>query len=549
MLAPGSYAEIRRRFSWQVPAAFNIGVAVCDRWATNENKPALIYEDPAGDVQTFSFDDLKLLTDRLANVFVAHGIKRGDRVGILLPQRPETALSHIAIYKMGAVALPLFTQFGPEALEHRLRDSGAKAPVTDGENLPKVEAIASSLPDLQHIFVVERENGAHADFWESVQRASPNFTLVGTASEDPALIIYTSGTTGKPKGALHGHRVLLGHIPGVQFPHEFFPQPGDKFWTPADWAWAGGLLDALLPSLYFGIPVVAHRARKFDPEHAFHFIAKHKVRNAFIPPTALKLMRQITNPARYDHVMRSIGSGGEALGEDTLRWCRETFGFDVNEFYGQTEANLLVGNCSSVFPIRPGSMGRAIPGHDVEIVSPQGEVLPDGETGVIAVRRPDPVMFIEYWRQPEATAAKFAGDWCLTGDIGIKDEAGYFWYKGREDDLIGSGGYRIGPTDIEDCILAHPAVLLVAVVGVPDAIRGEIVKAFIVPRPGIAAGPTLADEIQGLVRDRLAAYQYPRAVEFVDSLPMTATGKIMRRMLRERAASVGEAQPSRVAEG
>ena len=540
MLAPGSYAEIRSRFVWHVPAMFNIGVAVCDQWAMGDNKPALIYEDPSGNVQTFSFDELKALTNRLANVFVAHGIKRGERVGILLPQRPETALAHIAIYKMGAVALPLFTQFGPDALEHRLRDSGAKALVTDGENLPKIEAIASSLPELQHIFVVEGESGAHADFWAALQRASPNFAPVDTTSEHPALIIYTSGTTGKPKGALHGHRVLLGHIPGVQFPHEFFPQPGDRFWTPADWAWAGGLLDALLPSLYFGIPVVAHRARKFDPEHAFHFIAKHKVRNAFMPPTALKLMRQVKNPTRYDYAMRSIGSGGEALGEDTLNWCRETFGFDVNEFYGQTEANLLVGNCSLVFPIRPGSMGRAIPGHDVEVVSPQGEVLPEGETGIIAVRRPDPVMFIEYWRQPEATSAKFAGDWCLTGDIGIKDEDGYFWYKGREDDLIGSGGYRIGPTDIEDCILAHPAVLLVAVVGMPDPIRGEIVKAFVVPRPGTDAGPKLADEIQAFVRDRLAAYQYPRAVEFVDSLPMTATGKIMRRKLRERATNAGE---------
>ena len=541
MLAPGSYAEICNRFVWQVPARFNIGVAVCDRWATDEKKPALLYEDATGNVRTFSFDELKVFTDRLANVFVAHGIKRGDRVGILLPQRPEAALSHIAIYKMGAVALPLFTQFGTEALEHRLRDCGARALVTDGENLPKIEAIASSLPELQHIFVVEPENGAHADFWAAIQRASSNFTAVDTTSEDPALIIYTSGTTGKPKGALHGHRVLLGHIPGVQFPHEFFPQPGDKFWTPADWAWAGGLLDVLLPSLYFGIPVVAHRARKFDPEHAFHFIAKHKVRNAFMPPTALKLMRQVTNPRRHNYVMRSIGSGGEALGEDILNWCRETFGSDVNEFYGQTEANLLVGNCSSVFSIRPGSMGRAIPGHDVKIVSPQGVVLPDGEIGVIAVRRPDPVMFIEYWRQPQATAAKFAGDWCLTGDIGVKDEGGYFWYKGREDDLIGSGGYRIGPTDIEDCILGHPAVLLVAVVGVPDPIRGQIVKAFIVPRPGTAAGPKLADEIQAFVRDRLAAYQYPRAVEFVDSLPMTATGKIMRRKLREGAMNVGKA--------
>ena len=307
-----------------MPAKFNIGVAVCDRWATGESRPALIYEDPAGNVRTFSFDELKALTDCLANVLAARGIERGDRVGILLPQCPETLLSHIAIYKMGAVALPLFTQFGPEALEHRLQHSAARALVTDGENLPKIDAIRSSLPELRYILVVDRENGANTDFWAALERASPNFTAVDTASEEPALVIYTSGTTGKPKGALHAHRVLLGHVPGVQFPHEFFPQPGDKFWTPADWAWAGGLLDVLLPSLYFGIPVVAHRARKFDPEHAFHFIAKHKVRNAFMPPTALKLMRQVENPrTRYDYAMRSIGSGGEALGEDILDWCRD----------------------------------------------------------------------------------------------------------------------------------------------------------------------------------------------------------------------------------
>ncbi len=541
MLAPGSYARICSEFRWQMPNQFNIGIAVCDRWATGEGRPALIYEDTSNNVRTISFDELKEITDRLANVLVSREIGQRDRVGILLPQRPETAVSHIAIYKMGAVALPLFTQFGPDALEHRLAHSGARALITDRENLPKIDAIRSSLPDLKDILVVDRDTAGHIDFWAALDRASPNFTAVNTLSEDPALVIYTSGTTGKPKGALHAHRVLIGHIPGVQFPHEFFPQPGDKFWTPADWAWGGGLLDVLLPSLYFGIPVVAHRARKFDPDHAFHFIAKHQVRNAFMPPTALKLMRQVESPrARYDYAMRSIGSGGEALGEDILEWCRETFGFNVNEFYGQTEANLLVGNCNSVFPIRPGSMGKGFPGHEVEVVSAAGEVLPSGEAGIIAVRRPDPVMFIEYWRQPEATAAKFAGDWCLTGDIGIKDEGGYFWYKGREDDLISSGGYRIGPTDIEDCILSHPAVLLVAVVGAPDPIRGEIVKAFIVPRPGNSPGPELASEIQAFVRDRLAAYQYPRAVEFVDSLPMTATGKIMRRELRAGAIDAGK---------
>jgi acetyl-CoA synthetase len=373
----------------------------------------------------------------------------------------------------------------------------------------------------------------HVDLNFEMAKASDALTPRDTRAEDPALIIYTSGTTGKPKGALHAHRVLLGHLPGVQLPQEFFPQPGDLFWTPADWAWAGGLLDVLLPSLFFGVPVLAARAKKFDPEAAFALMARHKVRNAFLPPTALKLMRQVEKPQRLGYAMRSIGTGGETLGADMLAWGRATFGFDLNEFYGQTEANLIVSNCASLFPVVPGSMGRAVPGHRVGVISPEGEELPAGELGLIAVARPDPVMMLEYWRQPEATAAKFIGDWFATGDTGARDAEGYFWFQGRDDDIISSGSYRIGPGDIEDCIIRHPAVLMVAVVGSPDPVRTEVVKAFILPKTGIAPSDALAAEIQGFVRERLAAYQYPREIEFVTQLPMTATGKIMRKTLRD----------------
>ncbi len=530
----GSYDETVARFVWQVPERFNIGVACCDRHADGTNRPALVYEDEAG-VATVSFDALKRQSNRLANLLVAQGVRPGDRVGILLPQRPETAIAHLAIYKLGAIALPLFTQFGPDALEHRLQHSGASLLITDGENLPKIDAIRDALPELRRLLVIGGHG--HPDLDAEMAKASDAFSPRETDAEDPALIIYTSGTTGKPKGALHAHRVLLGHLPGVQLPQEFFPQPGDLFWTPADWAWAGGLLDVLLPSLYFGVPVLASRARKFDPEAAFDLMARHRVRNAFLPPTALKLMRQVANPRRPGFAMRSVGTGGETLGADMLAWGRDSFGFDLNEFYGQTEANLIVSNCAGLFPVVPGSMGRAVPGHKVAVISADGEILPAGEQGLIAVARPDPVMMLEYWHQPEATAAKFIGDWFVTGDTGHCDEQGYFWFQGRDDDIISSGSYRIGPGDIEDCIIRHPAVLMVAVIGVPDPIRTEAVKAFVLPLPGIAPSAALAAEIQAFVRDRLAAYQYPRHVEFVTELPLTATGKIRRKDLRDMEAA------------
>ncbi len=530
----GSYDETVARFVWQVPQRFNIGVACCDRHADGTSRPALVYEDEAG-VATVSFDELKRQSNRLANLLVAQGVRPGDRVGILLPQRPETAIAHLAIYKLGAIALPLFTQFGPDALEHRLQHSGASLLITDGENLPKIEATRDTLPELRRLLVIGGHG--HPDLDTEMAKASDAFSPRETDAEDPALIIYTSGTTGKPKGALHAHRVLLGHLPGVQLPQEFFPQPGDLFWTPADWAWAGGLLDVLLPSLYFGVPVLASRARKFDPEAAFDLMARHRVRNAFLPPTALKLMRQVANPRRPGFAMRSVGTGGETLGADILAWGRDSFGVDLNEFYGQTEANLIVSNCAGLFPVVPGSMGRAVPGHKVAVISADGEILPAGEQGLIAVARPDPVMMLEYWHQPEATAAKFIGDWFVTGDTGARDEQGYFWFQGRDDDIISSGSYRIGPGDIEDCIIRHPAVLMVAVIGVPDPIRTEAIKAFVLPMPGIAPSAALAAEIQAFVRDRLAAYQYPRHVEFVTELPMTATGKIRRKDLRDMEAA------------
>lgn len=535
MLKPAkNYQSLYDGFCWEIPDNYNIGVDICDKWAGDPDRLALIYDDADGKTRTYTFRDLKGHSNRLANGLRAMGIERGDRVGILLPQRPETAMAHIAIYKLGAIAIPLFTLFGTDALAYRLENSAARGIITDADNLPKVLAIRENLPELKTIIVTEGDcpDGV-IGFNGLVDKGSDRFTPVLTRADDPALIIYTSGTTGPPKGALHAHRVLLGHLPGVEFPHDFFPQPGDRFWTPADWAWIGGLIDALLPSWHHGIPVVAHRARKFDPEAAFHLLAKHDIRNAFMPPTALKLMRQVPDPgSRHKFQMRSIGSGGESLGEELLDWGRRVMGLTINEFYGQTECNLVVGSCAAIMPNRPGSMGRPIPGHRVAVVDENGHELPTGEIGEIAIKRPDPVMFLEYWKNPAATAGKFAGDWSLTGDLARMDDDGYLWFVGRKDDLITSAGYRIGPAEIEACIMKHPAVSMVAVIGEPDPVRTEIVSAYIIPADTSAASPELAREIQDFVKERLAAYEYPRKVTFVDTLPMTATGKIMRRELK-----------------
>ncbi|MDF1791422.1 MAG: acyl-CoA synthetase [Thalassobaculaceae bacterium] len=537
MLDPAaSYEEARARFRWRVPERYNIGVDICDRHADAGAGTALIHVLGDGTVREVSFPELKRASNRLANVLTGAGLARGDRVAILLPQRPETATAHIAAHKAGMVSVPLFTLFGEDALQYRLSDSVAAALVTDRESLPKVEAIRDRLPGLKLILVVdETRNG---DGWQpygpALDAASDAFAPVDTLADDPAIIIYTSGTTGPPKGALHAHRVLLGHLPGVEFPQEFFPKPGDRFWTPADWAWIGGLIDVLLPSLHHGVPVVAHRFAKFEPDAAFDFIARHGVRNAFLPPTALKMMRQV--PDARCPTMRSIGSGGESLGAELLDWGRRTFGFTINEFYGQTECNLVVGNCASIMEVRPGSMGKPIPGHDVAIVDAGGTPLPAGETGAIAVRRGDPVMFLKYWNKPEATQEKYAGDWMLTGDLGRADEDGYLHYVGRDDDVITSAGYRIGPGEIEDCLMTHPAVALAAAIGVPDPLRTQAVKACIVLAEGHAGSEDLRRAIQSHVKTRLAAHEYPRIVEFVDELPMTTTGKIMRRVLRDRHA-------------
>ena len=532
--AASDYDALCRAFRWRVPAHYNIGVDVCDRWAEIEpGRIAIFHVGAGGAVEEISYGALRESSNRLANALAGHGIGRGDRVAILLPQAPAVAASHIAIYKLGAIALPLAILFGNEAISYRLKDSGARALITNARGLEKLAGARAALPDLELVLSIDGPAEGAEDFHAVLARATGDFTPAATTSDDPALMVYTSGTTGPPKGALHAHRVLIGHLPGIEFPHEFLPQPGDRFWTPADWAWAGGLLNVLLPALHYGVPVVAQKFEKFDPEEAYALMARMNVRNAFVPPTALRMLRSAP-PPQAGIRLRSVGSGGEALGAETYEWGKSALGVTINEFYGQTECNLVLASCAALGVSRAGAIGKPVPGHTVAVIRPDGSQCAPGELGQIAIKRPDPVMFLEYWGKPDATRDKFIGDWMTTGDQGVIDAEGYVQFIGRDDDVITSAGYRIGPTEIEDCLIRHPAVALAAVVGKPDPVRTEIVKAFIVLKSGQAPSDALAADIKDFVKTRLSAHEYPREVAFIEQMPMTTTGKVIRRLLRER---------------
>ena len=529
------YDELYQGFRWQVPARYNIAAACCRRWAEDRGRFALYWEDESGAGAALSFWDVQAAANRLSNALAGLGVQRGERVAIMLPQRPETAIAYMAIFQMGAIALPLSHLFGPDALEYRLSHAEASVALVEPTTLPNLQGIREKL---QHLRIVIGVGGAREagvlSYEDLLSKAASSFSAVETSAEDPALIIYTSGTTGPPKGALKAHRVMLGNLPGFVHSHDFFPQQGDMFWSPADWAWTGGLMDALLPAWHFGIPILGFRGR-FDAERAFYLLEKYGVRNSFLFPTALKLMMKAVPEPREKYALnlRSIMSAGESVGAPLIEWAREQLGVTINEMFGQTEINYVVGNCQAAWPVKPGSIGRPYPGHRVAVIDDKGNEVPRGELGEIAVdRRGDPVFFLEYWKNPQATRDKFIGDWGCTGDQGRMDADGYLWYQGRSDDVIKSAGYRIGPAEIESCLVRHPAVANAAVIGKPDATRGSIVKAFIVLQPGHLPTNNLVEDIQRHVRGRLAPYEYPREIEFIDALPMTTTGKVQRKELR-----------------
>ena len=533
-----TYDEIRRAFRWRLPERMNIATEVCDRHAARApDSVALLHERGDGSLATFSFGAVQRLANQCAHTFEQRlHLWRGDRVMIYLGQDPATAVAHVGCWKAGLVSVPTSVLFGTDALEYRLRDSGAKVLITDAAHLPTVATVRDRIPELQAVLLTDGAADGTLHFWNTIDQARDSYDTLALPPDTPAFINYTSGTTGQPKGALQGHRSILGHMPGNEMMYDFLPQPGDVMWSPADWSWLAGLMDVLMPAWFCGLPVLTYRGATFDPEEALRLMGKHRVTVSLLTPTMLRRMVPVRDPVqRHGLQLRAVASGGESVGRETLEWADRTLRVRVNEVYGQTECNLVLGNCWQVLAPKPGSLGRAMPGHEAAIVDDDGRELSPGEIGQIAFRRPDPVMMLEYWRKPEATAKKYAGDWLLTGDLGHRDEDGYFWYQSRADDVITSAGYRIGPGEIEDALNGHPAVAMSAVIGVPDPVTTESIKAYVVLRPGIVGDAALGNAIRESVRTRLARHESPRSIEFVEALPMTATGKIMRRELRDRA--------------
>ncbi|WP_461428190.1 AMP-binding protein [Gymnodinialimonas sp.] len=544
---------MRAGFAWDIPSQLNIAEVCCDRWARAEpDRVAVRHIGPPDEVWTYG--QLQAASESLAAVLASRGVGRGDRVAILMAQNPRVLVAHLAAHKLGAVSLPLFTLFGEDALRYRLADSGAKAVTVDGAVEDKLRAVSDA-----PVILSTRKRGAEMSLDEAMVQAPRNFRRAGTDADDPAVMIYTSGTTGDPKGVLHAHRFLYGHLPCMELSQGGFPQAGDVGWTPADWAWIGGLMDMALPCLFYGVPLISHRFAKFEPDAAFALMAREGVTNSFLPPTALRMMQHVRPP--HDLRLRAIGSGGEALGPDLLDWGRTTLGCPINEFYGQTEANLVIAACDGptqrhlgedpftertsgedLFMKRAsgedqfierasGAMGLPVPGHDVALLGPGDRPVAQGEVGEICVKAPDPVMMLRYWNKPEATANKIRNGWLRTGDLATQTPDDQFIFHARDDDVITSAGYRIGPVEIEQALCTHPDVTLAAVVGVPDPLRTQAIVAHVVLRPG-ADPSNIEDTLKTLVRTKASAHMVPRQIILAESLPMTTTGKILRRALR-----------------
>ena len=579
------YPVLHGQFQWQVPEYFNIAEVCGRRWARQTPQAVAIIQETegafeGGPVARCTYGQLQAQANRLSHALTALGVRRGDRVAVVMPQRIETAVAHLALYQMGAVAMPLSMLFGPDALAYRLQDSEAVAAIADETSIKAIEEVRPQCPTLRSVMAVglaqdragpasPAQSSGDAALsgllrWDHALAAqSAQYRAVKTKAEEAAVLIYTSGTTGPPKGALIPHRALIGNLTGFVCSQNWFPsvwpdpitgeRPEPVFWSPADWAWTGGLMDALLPTLYFGKTIVGYHGR-FSADRAFEILQRHRVTHSFLFPTALKaMMKAHAQPAQHYRLhLRAIMSAGEAVGDAVFNWCRQALGVTVNEMFGQTEINYIVGNCTHSldehgrpqpgWPARAGSMGRAYPGHRVAVIDDAGRECPRGTPGDVAVHRrdihgqPDPVFFLGYWKRDQATRDKYTGDpgdsWCRTGDMAVMDEDGYLWYQGRSDDMFKAAGYRIGPSEIENCLVKHPAVANAAVVPKPDAERGAVVKAYIVLAAGHRPSAALVQDLQHHVRGKLAPYEYPKDIEFIDQLPMTTTGKVQRRVLR-----------------
>ncbi|WIV67000.1 acyl-CoA synthetase [Natrialbaceae archaeon AArc-T1-2] len=533
------YEQAREEFEWDLPAEFNPAVDFL-RKHDDTDRVALRYESPAG-LETYTFRDLDERSDRLAAALADLGVAEGDRVGVVVPQKPENPLTHLANWKLGAISVPLTVLFGPDALQYRLEDSGATAVVVDPDVRETVEAIRGDCPDLEHVVELGSADDVAGDadaFDDLVADYEPGIDVYDATPETPTAIMYTSGSTGPPKGVLHSHALWLGRAAAA---YNYFDQGlhDATLWTPADWAWGAALGGTLFAAWHNGCTIVGWPRDSFDPEEAFDLLERHGISKALMPPTAIRMLMNVDDPEdRYDLTLETIASVGEPLTPEVLEWADESFAdLEINEVYGQTELNLVVANSSNWFETRPESMGKPLPGYEATVLDPETrEEVPTGEVGELALKPDDRrIFFDEYWGLPEKTAAKQTDDgWFLTSDLVSRDEDGYLWFHSRADDVILTSGYRVGPMEVESAILEHDAVEQAGVVGVPDETRGEAIKAYVQPAVDEFDPETLREEIRELVRENLAEYEYPRHIEFVAELPTTSTGKIRRLDLRER---------------
>ncbi len=531
-----SFDELCRLFTWQIPERFNIAEAICDRHARSKPEATALREDDGqGSITDYTFSQLKQLSDQLALGFTQLGIRPYDRIALTLDQGAEALASLLACLKIGAIAVPIAAIYGPEGLYYRIEDSGARLYMADRAAAEKLSAASRRPSALEHIIqVTEPSKPGELSIRELLIPRAQEVRYADTRSEDPALLLYTSGSTGLPKGVLHAHRVLLGHLPGFQLMFNLAPQPGDIFWTPSDWSWLGSLGDLVLPALYFGHVLVAAQGR-FTVSGAYRVLSEHRVTCPFLATAVLRRMQSEPPPAGTRFSVRVVATGGEKLPPEVLKAAQALFSAPVNDDYGLTEANELAVGCTAFYGTPPGAVGRPVPGRRVAILDAAGKPVPAGVSGEIVMRHEDPITMLGYWNLPEKTAEKFAGGWVHTNDYGYLDHEGFLYFQGRQDDVIRTSGVNVGPEEVEIQLRAHEAVLEAAVVGVPDERLGEAVIAFVRTNQGYAQGPQLVEALQNFVKGRLGAHAYPRTIEFVDAFPYTSTDKVQRSELRRDA--------------
>jgi benzoate-CoA ligase family protein len=530
-----NYDEEARHWKWEIPEYYNIGQDCVDKHAegVNKNKVALYWENEKGVAEKYTFLEMKNLSNKFGNVLRKLGLKKGDRFLMRLPNIPQFQIVFIGGVKIGAVPIPSSTMFKGHEIAYRINDSSAVAVVTTPEYVKEVEEIRDKCPTLKHVIVVgEPQNEKQASYHELMKDASRNLELEKTKSTDMAFFCYTSGTTGMPKGAVHLHRWVIGNDPGSKYWQAY--KDDDIVAHTGQLNWIYPLGNGFLYAWRHGVSTFIYDGR-FDPERWLALLEKYQITTLDSVPTAYRMFLTVKDAEKkYDlSALRHCISAGEPLNPEVIHEWKRRFGLEIYDGIGMTEVMVYLSNMPGL-EIRPGSCGKPQPGHKCAIVDAEGRVLSPGEEGTLAVSADDPGLFKEYWNKPDKTAECFKNGWFLSGDTLSYDEDGYFWFRGRGDDLIKASGYRISPFEVESTLIEHPAVLEAAAVASPDEMRGNVVKAFIVLKPGYEPSEKLAREIQEFAKEHSAPYKYPRLIEFVKELPKTQSGKIKRKELREK---------------